>query len=196
MAGILDSDGILVAKPSKAPSAKKSAVLGAAILKEISDDQARLKLPSYVTAGPRKLGSTEQHMTADKRRSVATIHLVITLIRLWGHEQGRKRDMLENYMHLVMALQIASMRTIDDEDIKLYTYHYKAYLEGFVQLYKEVPVHPNNHMCLHLGMFLRLFGPVHSWWSWVFERYNYLLQNISTNSRFGKIVSVAHVSHF
>ena len=172
MAGILDSDGNLVAKPSKAPSTNKSAVLGAASLKEISDDQAHLELPLYVTARPRKLGSTEQHMTADKQRSVVTIHLVITLIRIWGHEQGCKRVMLENYMHLVMALQIASMRTISGEDIERYTYHYKACLKGFVQLYKEVLVHPNNHMCLHLGMFLCLFGPVHSWRSWVFERYN------------------------
>jgi hypothetical protein len=185
-----------VTKPAKAPSTKKSAVLGAAVLKEILDDQARLELPSYVTAGPRMLGSTEHHMTADKRRSVATIHLVITLVRLWGHEQGRKRDMLENYMHLVVALQIASMRAISDEDIECYTHHYKKYLEGFVQLYKEVPVHPNNHMCLHLGIFLRLFGPVHSWRSWVFERYNYLLQNITTNSRFGKIFIVVCVSFF
>lgn len=57
---------------------KKAAVLGGSVLKlkEIWDDQARLELPSHIT----------QCMSADKRQSVATIHLVITLIRLWGHE--------------------------------------------------------------------------------------------------------------
>jgi hypothetical protein len=169
-------------------------VLGGAVLAEVWADQARLELPSYVTPGPRRLGTTEQHMTADKRRSVATIHLVVTLIRLWGPERGRKRAMLDNFMHLVIALQIASMRTISDEDIERYMYHYKTYLEGFVQLYKEAAIHPNNHMCLRLGIFLRIFGPVHSWRAWVFERYNYLLQNIDTNSRFGEIIIISHAS--
>lgn len=161
-------------------------MLGGSVLQEVWADQDRLELPSYVTRGHRKLGTTEQNMSADKRRSVATIHLVITLIRLWGPENGRKREMLENYMHLITALQIASMRSISDEDIDLYTFHYKSYLEGYVKLYKEASVHPNNHLCLHLAIFLHLYGPVHSWRAWVFERYNYLLQHVSTNSRFGE----------
>lgn len=124
-------------------------------------------------------------MTADKRRSVGTIHLVITLIRLWGHEIGRKKQMLINYMHLITALHIGSMRNTSKTLIESYTYHYKEYLRGYVKLYKEAKIQPNNHLCLHLGLFLRLFGPVHSWRAWVFERFNYLLQNIKTNSKFG-----------
>lgn len=63
--------------------------------------------------------------------------------------------------------------------------HYKTYLNGYVELYKEAPVMPNNHLCLHISKFLRLFGSVHFWRSWVFERFNYLLQHLDTNTHFG-----------
>ena len=164
---------------------KRTVVLGREVLEEVWADRARLEISSYMNPGPRRLGVTEQKMTADKCRSVGTIQLVITLIRLWGHEIGRKRDMLFNFMHLISALHIASMRSTSKAHIEKYTYHYKAYLEGYVQLYKEAAVHPNHHLCLHLGLFLRLFGPVHSWRAWVFERFNYMLQNIKTNSKSG-----------
>jgi len=42
-------------------------------------------------------------------------------------------------------------------------------------------------MGFHYEMLLRAFGPVHSWRAWAFERFNYTLQNIKTNSKFGKL---------
>lgn len=164
----------------------KSAVLGKQVLAEVWADQDRLELPSYVTMGPKKLGTADGRLTADRARSTATIHLVITLIRLWGFAEGREKEMLDNFMHLISALWIASKRAISDADIDRYTYHFRSYLEGYVKLYKEVNVPPNSHMCLHLGMFLRLYGPVHSWRAWVFERFNYLMKRTKTNSHFGK----------
>jgi hypothetical protein len=41
-------------------------------------------------------------------------------------------------------------------------------------------------MAFHYEMLLEAFGPVHSWRAWAFERFNYTLQNIKTNSRFGE----------
>lgn len=170
----------------------KEVVLGDRMLREVWADQARLELPPHITPGPKRLGTTEQNMTADKRRSVATIHLVITLIRCWGNGPVRQKQMLVNFMHLITAMQIASMRNTSEELIRSYTFHYKKYLEGYVKLYKEAKVQPNHHLCLHLEIFLRLFGPVHSWRAWVFERFNYLLQNISTNSQFGKFYELCN----
>lgn len=182
---IIDEEGYLVEDPDE-NIATYGVVLGREILLEIWSDQATLTVPAYVTCGPNKLGTTDQKMTADRRRAVGTIHLVITLIRLWGNEQGRKKEMLKNYMHLITALQIASPRQTTKEHGSLYTFHYTEYLKGYVELYKEASVKPNNHLCLHLEIFLRRFGPVHSWRAWVFERFNYLLQNLNTNSKFGE----------
>lgn len=177
--GIIDESG------NPVNSVVKSAVLGREVLEEVWADQDRLELPSYVTMGPKKLGTTDSRLTADRARTTATVHLVVTLIRLWGLATGRKKEMLDNFMHLITALWIASMHTISEIDIDRYTFHFKSYLEGYVRLYKEVSVPPNSHMCLHLGLFLRLYGPVHSWRSWVFERFNYLMKKTKTNNHFG-----------
>lgn len=181
---IIGEDGQLLIDPDQ-PPARSTAVLGRAVLEEVWADRERLELPSYITSGPNKLGITKTKITADKRRSISTIHLVITLVRIWSYDDARKKEMLENYMHLVSALHIASMRNTSETHIDLYTYHYKEYLRGRLKLYKEVQLMPNHHLCLHLEIFLRLFGPVHSWRAWVFERFNYLMQNVKTNSKFG-----------
>ncbi|KAH7903067.1 hypothetical protein BJ138DRAFT_968319, partial [Hygrophoropsis aurantiaca] len=67
-------------------------------------DQGKLQLPSFLSPAPSKVGSQKRKLTADQWRSTGMIHLVITLIRLWGFETGRKRQMLFNYMHLVTAV--------------------------------------------------------------------------------------------
>ncbi|KAI0710497.1 hypothetical protein C8Q76DRAFT_592296, partial [Earliella scabrosa] len=46
---------------------------------------------------------------------------------------------------------------------------------------------PNHHLSLHLWQCLLLFGPVHAWWAFPFERYNGLLQNLNTNSQAAKM---------
>jgi hypothetical protein len=164
---------------------RESVVLGDVVLSEIWKDQERLELPSFVSPAPARFGSEARTPSADQWRSIGCIHLVITLIRLWGFEGGRKAEMLTNYMHLITATHVANMRTTSKEDISDYMFHMKRYLAGFVGLYKEAKVQPTHHLCLHLGKLLDLFGPVHSWRTWGFERYNYTLQNIKTNRKFG-----------
>jgi hypothetical protein len=163
---------------------ERHAVLGQSVLEEVWKDQDRLELPSFVSPAPR-VGQVKRTPSADHWRSMATIHLVITLIRLWGPETGRKRDMLQNFMHLITAIQIASLRNTSPALIDSYQFHFKTYLEGILRLYPEAKMQPYHHICLHLGMLLHAFGPVHSWRAWAFERYNYMLQNTKTNHRFG-----------
>jgi hypothetical protein len=88
-------------------------------------------------------------------------------------------------MHLITAIHIANMRTTSKRDASDYMFHMQSYLVGLVQLYKEAKIQPTHHLSLHLGKLLILFGPVHSWRTWPFERYNYTLQNIKTNKKFG-----------
>lgn len=42
---------------------------------------------------------------------------------------------------------------------------------------------PNHHLSLHLKECLELFGPVHAWWAFPFERFNGMIQNLNTNSK-------------
>ncbi|KAL6300924.1 hypothetical protein BKA93DRAFT_819200 [Sparassis latifolia] len=178
--GVLDDQGELIQEHNR------TAVLGANTLAEIWKDQEELLLPSSIAPGPTKFGSKKTKLKADQWRVVGTIHLVVTLIRLWGHGSGRKRAMLNNFMHLVTAVQLARMHTTSEANIALYQFHFKEYLKGFVELYKDASIHPTHHMGLHISSFLKDFGPSHSVRTFAFERMNLTLQNIPTNMKSGE----------
>ncbi|CDO72542.1 hypothetical protein BN946_scf184983.g25 [Trametes cinnabarina] len=59
----------------------------------------------------------------------------------------------------------------------------EQYLRGLQQLFEWHHLVPNNHISLHLRECLELFGPVHAWWAYPFERFNGLLQGLNTNSK-------------
>ncbi|KAI6096385.1 hypothetical protein F5141DRAFT_1220913 [Pisolithus sp. B1] len=165
----------------------KSVVLGDQILPEVWEDQQKLILPSFVSPTPANFGLASRSLSADQWCSVGTIHLVITLIWLWGFDMGQKGEMLVNYIHLVTAIHWANMHTTSKFAADEYMFHMLEYLRGLVQLYKEAKVQPTHHLALHIGDLLLVFGPVHSWRTWAFERYNYMLQNIKSNNKFGEL---------
>ncbi|KAI6027207.1 hypothetical protein EDC04DRAFT_3092014, partial [Pisolithus marmoratus] len=119
---------------------EKPVVLGHAVLEEVWRDQEQLVLPSSIFPAPSLLGSEKRMLSADQWRSVGMIHLIIMLVRIWGHSQGRQRQMLNNYMHLVTAIYIASLRSTSEELASQYTHHFKSYLSGILELYKEAKV--------------------------------------------------------
>ena len=68
-----------------------------------------------------------------------------------------------------------------------YDKHMFAYLCGLRNMFDHEFV-PNHHLSLHLYECLVLFGPVHGWWAFPFERYNGLLRRININYKPGKCV--------
>lgn len=195
-AGIVDANGKLVLTPSqmqdRAHNAKRGGkatkVLGKETLREIRNDMERLKLPSWVSPAPKHPGVSKRgKFTADQWRTFCTINLVFTLTRLWGPEPkgSRKRRMLDNFMHLVTAIKLANMRKMTTARILRYEFHIHQYLTTLLDLYPGTTISPYQHLSLHYGALLRRFGPTHAWRCFPFERYNYLLQKIPTNSKFG-----------
>ncbi|KIO05132.1 hypothetical protein M404DRAFT_9134 [Pisolithus tinctorius Marx 270] len=181
------SSGDTLAPLTRQSSSRESVVLGDVILAEIWKDQEHLHLPSFIAPAPAHFGSEKRTLSADQWRSVSTIHLVITLIRLWGLDSGRKGEMLTNFMHLVTAVHLVNSRTTSRAVAKDYTFHMMEYLQGYCRLYKEAKIQPSHHLSLHMETLLMMFGPVHSWRTWPFECYNYTLQNIKTNRKFGEL---------
>jgi len=169
-------------------------VLGCAVLAEVWKDQGRLVLPSFVFPAPTTLGNEKRKLSADQWRSAGMIHLVITLIQIWGRSEGRQRQMLNNYMHLVTAIYIANLRSTSGELASNYTDHFKRYLLGVLDLYKEAKLQSVHHACLHFEQLLVGLGPVHSWRVWAFERFNYKLQRTKTNMRFGVYLLSVHAT--
>jgi hypothetical protein len=168
-------------------------VLGRDILQATRDDMARTVLPSWISPAPSNWGTPSRgKLSADQWKTVCTIHLPITLIRLWGNETGRKFKMLTNFMDLVTAVQIANMRVTSSRHISLFEQSMYQYLQTLKELYKEAKIKPIHHAALHTGEFLRSLGPVHAYRSSAFERYNNLAQKQNTNMKSGKFSSTCY----
>jgi hypothetical protein len=162
------------------------AVLGKTIVSAVQEDILRTELPTWVNPAPAGFGTTANgKLSADQWRTVCSINLPITLIRMWSNNTDRKQEMLDNFMDLVTAVEVGSMLTTNDDLIQLYNTTMHRYLTNMKSLYPESTVKPNHHYALHLGDFLEAFGPVHSWRTFAFERYNYLLQQVNTNKKMG-----------
>ncbi|EIW77575.1 hypothetical protein CONPUDRAFT_61384, partial [Coniophora puteana RWD-64-598 SS2] len=159
----------------------------------IWNDMSKLSIPSWVSIAPTKSGSTEHgKLSADHYRSLCSVNLPYTLGRLWGNKVSTKTAlnypaMYSNFMDLVSAVKIAMMRNMTASRIDKYNFYMKRYLQGLLSLYKGVTLSPTHHLVLHFGEQLANFGPVHSWRCFPFERYNGLIQKISTNKRFGEL---------
>ena len=166
-------------------------VLGKDILAVIRADMQKTVLPSWIEPAPRNWGTTEHgKLSADQWRILCTVHLPISLISEWSGSSPRYTGMLANFMDLVTAVRIASMRVTNDEYIALYDHHISSYISGVIELYKDADIKPNHHLSLHLGHFLRTFGPVHAYRTFAFERVNYMMQKMKTNARHGIFVFI------
>ena len=155
------------------------------VLDQIRKDIANITIPSWVEKPPSNFGSsTHGKLKADQWRTVCTIHMVITLVCIWGTARATdaERMVLENFVHLIVAVDAATRRSMSPSRVALFDENMEAYVKGLRSIYNHTLV-PNHHLSLHLKDCLLLFGPVRGWWSYPFERYNGLLQRLNTNSK-------------
>ena len=148
----------------------------------------RIQLPTWVSRTPNHPGESDWgKFTADNWRSFCLINLPITLTRLWGGKPRESREyrMLDNYMHLITAIKLATSRNITAGHISAYQAHMHAYLKSLLILYPNTSITTYQHLALHFGTLLGRFGPTHAWRCFPFERYNHQMQELTTNKRFG-----------
>lgn len=149
-------------------------------------DMKNTQLPTWIGSPPHNWGTASRgKLSADQWRVICTIHLPITLIRLWENETGRKKDLLQNFMDLVTAVRIANMRVSTSEQVKAYNEAIFRYVTGLQALYPHIKLRPSHHAALHIGDILDLFGPVHSHSAPFFERYINFLHRVNTNKKLG-----------
>ncbi|THH23034.1 hypothetical protein EUX98_g8143 [Antrodiella citrinella] len=163
----------------------KAHILDFEVLAEVRSDLCKAFYPSWLERPPRNFGSIGHgKLKADQWRTVCTVSLVITLVRLWGTTEAtvHEQKMLDNFLDLVIAVQHATRRSISTSDIDVYDYHIRNYMLGLRALYDHQLV-PNHHLALHLSSFLSSFGVVHAWWGFPFERYNGAIGRLKTNSK-------------
>ena len=164
-------------------------------MQAVWDDMTRTELPSWMSPAPRNWGTTARgKLSADQWKVIATVHLPITLMRLWGAPQeGRYFLILCNFMDLSAAVQLTNQRIITEKHIMDYEQLIERYLSGIVVLFKDIPLQPIHHVSMHAGEFLRLFGPSHSVRTPGFERFNEKLGLQNTNRKSGGLSSSSYV---
>lgn len=150
--------------------------------------------PSWLTSVPFNLGEPRHgKLKAAQWRTLAISYLPVSLVRLWEKEKASSnhKKLLDATMSLISAVIIATSRTTSAAKSDLYLQHMQTYLTSLQELIPDYDFRPNHHMALHLGEYLRLFGPVHAWWTFPFERLIGMLQRIPTNFKNGKFVSTS-----
>ena len=119
------------------------------------------------------------------------------LVRLWsvvevGNPRSERcRKILDVTMSLLSAVAVACSRVTSQEHADLYLKNMHSYLIGLKGLFPEYSFRPNHHMAVHLYDYLLLYGPVHSWWTFPFERLIGIVQRISTNYKIGRFLSLS-----
>jgi hypothetical protein len=167
---------------------RKTRILGRETLREVWGDMEKTILPTWCTAAPTKIGDGDHgKISADGWRTFCSIHLVVTLGRIWGvlPNEDRKYKLFVNFCNLIHATKIATMRSVTAAGAQEFQDVMTSYLQGVNNLFPTYELVPSHHIALHMKELLCHLGPTHAWRCWVFERYNHILQKIPTNGNFG-----------
>lgn len=166
--------------------------MGQQLLREVRRDIARTMIPDWFKSAPNNLGDPNQgKLSAKEWRSTFTVSFLITLIRMWGAQYNCEKprtgeeEVLDNFIHLVIAVRLGTQGTMTEWIIKLYDHHMRQYLEGYRLLYPKESFLPYHHLSLHFSEFLQLAGPWEGHGAGPCETYNGMCQKIKTNKTFG-----------
>ena len=155
---------------------------------------SNMKKPTWMNSVPRDFGDVKTGtLKADEWRSFTTLYLPVALTMLWGEGSRHVspditlslRTTLDHNMQLVQAVILASYRSTDRNRIHLYRQYMGTYLHG-LRSYFDCIRSTVQHMSCHIHNFLELLRPVHSWWTFPFERMIGHLQRLPSNNKFGR----------
>lgn len=159
--------------------------------------------PSWINSVPYNFGdSSAGTLKAHEWRTLATIYLPIALVTAWGegshHESpelaAKFGAVLDHTMELVSAVCLVCRRSINPSRATAYLNCITKYVKDIHTFFPNVTYRPNHHAAFHIYDFMLLFGPVHSWWCFPFERLIGILQRMPSNHHFGKFLSLAYSS--
>lgn len=166
----------------------RTSILSKDILAEIHNDIKAIFVPSWIERPPPNFGcASHGKLKADAWRNLFTVYFTITLVRIWGSESSpqREKGLLQNFVHLAVAADLASRRSMSEVRAENYGTHILAYLASLRALFDHQFV-PNHHLSYHLKECLLRFGPVRAWWAYPFERYNGIIARQNSNNKSGK----------
>ena len=102
-----------------------------------------------------------------------------------GTGDSNLKLILDHTMDLVSAVHLACAQTMSSERAKEYRLFIASYVGNLKRIYPTFNLRPNHHASFHIYDYLVLFGPIHSWWSFPFERLIGILQRLPNNHKSG-----------
>lgn len=149
--------------------------------------------PAWVHHVPKNYGEPGAgSIKADQMRLLMTIYLPIALVILWAEKTGPDaahfRTLLEHAMALFQAVTIVCRYATTPERATAYRNYLTQWVDGLYTCHPHTKFHEkrtNVHIAFHIYDFLKLWGPVISWWAFPVERLIGLLQKIQSNGRVG-----------
>lgn len=169
---------------------------------------AQTTRPSWHASPPLNLGEPKHgKLKADVWRSAIEFDIPAAIAQLWmsgnrassdGDDEAERwrRKLLLAKATIQFGEAVAwctSYRTSAHHAMR-YQIAMAAYLNTLKELYPTFIWRPNHHTALHIGPFLLLFGPMHGWWMFIFERVIGWLQKINTNFKRGEYCHASDVS--
>ena len=148
--------------------------------------------PSWHVAPPSNLGESKHgKLKADQWRSSIEFDIPVSLAQMWSGSDERTSGLtheviLRSTLLLATAIRWATSHKTSKMHAANYTRNMHAYLQTLLDMFPNRRLRPNHHAALHIGPQLLLFGPMHGWWTFPFERIVGLLQNYNTNDKLGK----------
>jgi hypothetical protein len=160
-------------------------------MKIIYEDLENMVKPSWVTSVPDSLSSVGPKLKSDQWRTLGSVYLPVSLIRLWSiadpdsEREKHRRELLHLTILLFSAISVATSRITSGNNAEEYLRLMTEYRQELRRLFPDYPTRPNHHMAFHIAEFLRRYGPVHGWWTFPFERMIGMIQRIPTNHKPG-----------
>lgn len=177
------------------PDPAKTSFVTRAELNEVQNDIGSIIVPSWFTKMRPTFGEKSNgKLKADEWRSLFTVYLPITFLRLWAESSGH-RVHLKALLCLTILVNIVTSRTSSAASRELYENTVKTYLKFLHKASPKCQIVINHHMALHLTGFMALHGPCHSHWAFPFERIIGKMQKTLHNSRMGTHIH-QRVEHF
>lgn len=170
-------------------------------MEQIRDDILGTTRPVWHAGPPSSFGSKGHgKLKADQWRSSIEFDIPVSLVSLLDKSKqlndlaatARCQKLVDSTMLLATAIRWATSHQTSPHHAAEYKRYMQAYLDSIKKLDPGITLRPNHHNALHLGDFLLLFGPMHSWWMFPFERVIGTLQGINHNSKLGKHVYLSY----
>ena len=156
--------------------------------------------PTWHTPPPSNLGEASHgKLKADQWRSAIEFDIPAAIAQIWqsnGRDMEteklqRRKKLIDATFLLATAISWATSYITSVTHAVQYMTCMTAYLNVLKELYPNLAWRPNHHAALHIGHFLLLFGPMHGWWMFPFERLIGRLQKININCKRGMCASLS-----